>query len=92
MLRSEYEIGCSCMTELLVSALMHAHDNGRRDLYVWELNALRWILRSREWLGYHGNDWTNTFIDANRKLIETGEGKINFNLRAFSEARRAAKK
>lgn len=77
----------SPMADLISSAMLQAHEDGRRHFYGWEKRACRWIIDYRQKGGKAQiNLWTATFIALNKDAIMSpGDAEINFNLRNFKE-------
>lgn len=77
---------------LITSTMLRAHEERpqpRTFLYVWEREALCWLLRYRDRhpRGPVGNDWVATFLALNRDAILDENGRMDFNLRAFAESK-----
>lgn len=89
----EEQIAAMALSDMLVSTLLRAYDENpqRTFLYIWERNALRWLLRFKE-RRPDGimNAWTASFADLNRAIILADGGEIDFNLRAARIAREQA--
>lgn len=80
------------LADLLSSAMLRAYDiEGRKQFYIWEQKALRWLIDYRKTGDAPINLWTATFCELNHDLIMSKRiGPIDFNLRAFEERRSAA--
>ena len=73
------------ISDLLASKLYHDFEHyGRRDLYIWELRACRFLLDQLEAHTFRGSLWTADFIRLNHAEIRAGKIRMNFNLRAAS--------
>jgi len=74
---------CVALADLLSSVLTRKYEDGYRDLFCWERDALTWIIRfmDRRPDGYYGCAWTRAFIDLNREAI-LADDRLDWNLRA----------
>lgn len=83
---------CEALSDLLATALLRAHDNGRFTLFCWERAGLAWIIRlmDRRADGYYGSAWTFGFIETNREAILNPSLAIDWNLRAARLKREGA--
>lgn len=88
MSKDEEMAAAEAIGGLITSAMMHAYEEKfqRTFFYIWERDALRWLIRYRERNpgGSVGNDWVSTFMDLNRESILSEGGKIDFDLKSFA--------
>ncbi len=83
---SEDRLAAKAMAAMLSSVLLKAYDEPRRFLYIWEREALQWLIRFRERDPTAGfDDWTGTFMRLNHDAIMDPDGKMDFNLKAFTQ-------
>ena len=86
--KDEDQAAASVLSELLTSAMTRAYQETppRTWLYGWERDGYRWLIRFWE----RRPDgtmcaWSGSFLRLNRDAILSGDGRIDFNLRAARE-------
>lgn len=88
---SEEHVVAKALGEILTSTMLRAYEEpngGRRFLYIWEREGLRWLLRysmRHPDCANVGNAWMSTFLKLNERSINTDAGLMDFNLRAFDQ-------
>lgn len=85
----EEKAAAKALSDILESCLFRAHDERRTWLYCWERDGLQWLLRYRRRRpdGATGTWWMRDFLDLNEDAINSEDGRMDFNLRAFDEHR-----
>lgn len=92
--KTEDDLAAEALAGILTSTMLRAYEDGpkpRTFLYIWERDGLRWLIRycDSRWNAGQLNDWIVTFIELNREAILSEDGRMDFNLRAFNEAKSA---
>lgn len=84
----EEQKAASALGGLITSAMIRAIDE-KRDIYIWERKALQWLIRFRDRRphGHMGNDLVKSFLEPNREVILSPDGRMDFNLRAADLAK-----
>jgi hypothetical protein len=88
--KTEDDLAAEALADILTSVMLRAYEEPmgpRTFLYVWERAGLRWLIRycDDRWHAGSLNDWLVTFITLNRDPILAEDGRMDFNLRSFSE-------